>query len=1343
MSNPTPLSQVLKQDYFRLNARLKKIQRIKDVDSQAKQLESLQRDIERSIEVKARKQANLSHLTIEYPEQLPVSQKQREIKAAIAANQVVIIAGETGSGKTTQIPKMCLDLGLGIEGKIGHTQPRRLAARSVANRLCDELGCELGSAVGYKVRFNDQVSTESYIKLMTDGVLLAEMQSDKYLNQYDTIIIDEAHERSLNIDFILGYLRDLLPKRPDLKVIITSATIDPESFSKHFFNAPIIEVSGRTFPVEVRYRPIDELPQTSDSAYQDNEQIMAIFAAVEELERESSGDILLFMNGEREIRDTADALSRQNYRNTEILPLYARLSAAEQNRIFSPHNKRRIVLATNVAETSLTVPGIKYVIDTGTARISRYSYKTKVQRLPIEPISQASANQRKGRCGRVSAGICIRLYSEDDFLSRPEFTTPEILRTNLASVILQMLSLNLGDLDRFPLIERPDGRYINDGIRLLEELRAIEANVTPGQSKLRRHQPKGKLKLTSAGKMLSRIPVDPRLAKMVLSAGKTDVLHEIIVIVAALSIQDPRERPSDKQQKSDEAHKRFKDKDSDFVAFLNLWDYVIDCQQRDSRSQFRKRCKDEFLNYMRIREWQDLVYQIEQSVGEIGFKVKAKYVDEEQLRHSDLHDDELEDIPSISRDYQGIHTALLSGLLGHIGYKPPKDQQNKERKKDGPVGYTGARNSEFHVFPGSHLFKTSARWLMAAELVETSRLFARYVARIEPQWIEPLAEHLVNKSYSEPHWDEKQGAVLAFEKVTLFGLVIVPKRKVQFNKVDPKECRQVFIREALVYEKLGRDVAFLTHNKRIIEKIQRLENKSRRRDLLVEEDEIHAFYDQKLAADITTRAGLFKWLKNEDNSKRLLGRVEDFSISEETVPSLAAYPDHWRQGNLHLPMDYDFEPGQEFADGISIRIPLPLLNQVECIGFDWHISPHRHELIVALIKALPKQVRRNFVPAPNFADAILQRISDKKINQDNKFVEVIAEALFRMTGTRVDVNLWEGVDLPSHLKINFRVVDEQDKVIAQGFDLPALKSQLQGALKDTIKQVADNHLEQSNLSDWDFGDLPTSYVKATGHYKVKAYPALVVKQRKVNIELLDNAEIAEAEHKKGVAELIIKTLPSPIKHLQQKLPNKSKLVLYFNPFGKIEQLIEDCIRATVDDELSESVPRTELEFNAFREALRGDLNDKVLDVAKQVEAILFIGHKISKGLKGKVAFDMIQSTAYIKAHLDSLIFKGFVSECGVERLTDIKRYVLALENRFEKLKVDVTKDRLNQIELDKVYELYDKQLEKIPKGMPIPSPLRDIYWMIEELRVSMFAQQLGTKMPISVKRIKQAINALD
>ena len=850
------LDGVLRQDYFRLKARLRGVNKIKDSEKQKTAVEKISLAVERSRKLREAKVNAVPKVT--YPENLPVSQKQDDIKAAIDKHQVVIIAGETGSGKTTQIPIMCLELGRGIEGKIGHTQPRRLAARSVASRLSQELECELGSAVGFKIRFNDQVSENTHIKLMTDGVLLAELQSDRYLNQYDTLIIDEAHERSLNIDFILGLLKELLPKRPDLKVIITSATIDPERFSKHFFDAPIISVSGRTYPVETRYRPVEETPfdDASLDKYQDSEQINAIFAAVEELQREGPGDILLFMNGEREIRDTADALQKRQFRNTEVLPLYARLSAAEQNRIFAPHSKQRIVLATNVAETSLTVPGIKYVIDTGTARISRYSYKTKVQRLPIEPISQASANQRKGRCGRTEPGICIRLYSEDDFNSRPEFTAPEILRTNLASVILQMLALDLGEIDSFPFIQKPDSRFINDGIKLLEELNAISTS----NNNTKRKKGTGTYRLTDLGRQLSRVPVDPRLATMILQAKHTNAVHEVAIIAAALSIQDPRERPADFKQKSDEAHARVKDKDSDFISFLNLWDYLVAQQQALSKSQFRKLCKQEFISYIRVREWQDLVFQLEQTISELGIKTDKKL---SQSNTQALEDDFI-DNPTMERNFQAIHKPILSGLLSHVGMKLLREEKRGQDKKPKALGYQGARNTNFHVFPGSNLFKNTPKWVMAAELVETSKLYARYAAKISPDWILPLAGHLVNKTYAEPYWDKKQGAVMAYESQTLFGLPIVNRKRVVFSKIDPAQAQHLFIQSALVNGELGAKVNVLDSNLTLIKEIQTLENKTRRRDLLLDEPELVGFYQSRLPVDVNNRPALLKWLKQND-----------------------------------------------------------------------------------------------------------------------------------------------------------------------------------------------------------------------------------------------------------------------------------------------------------------------------------------------------------------------------------------------------------------------------------------------------------------------------------------------
>ncbi|MDX1361634.1 MAG: ATP-dependent RNA helicase HrpA, partial [Pseudoalteromonas tetraodonis] len=919
------LKTCLKKDQFSFKKRLHGVKKITDEAKLTSALEKITADISRSQSLREQRLAGLPNVT--YPEQLPVSQKKDTIKEAIANNQVVIIAGETGSGKTTQIPKMCLELGRGVDGYIGHTQPRRLAARSVANRIAEEMQCELGQQVGFKIRFSDQVSNNSYIKLMTDGILLAEIQQDRFLNQYDTIIIDEAHERSLNIDFILGYLKNLLPKRPDLKVIITSATIDPERFSKHFDDAPIIEVSGRTFPVDVRYNPISDIQKEDMEA--EGDQLQGIFDAVDELCAEGPGDILIFLNGEREIRDTADALSKRNLKHTDILPLYSRLSNAEQNRIFAPHSRRHIILSTNVAETSLTVPGIRYVIDPGTARISRYSYRTKVQRLPIEPISQASANQRMGRCGRVEAGICIRLYSEDDFLSRPEFTDPEILRTNLASVILQMLALGLGDMAQFPFVQAPDSRNINDGLTLLEELEAVK--------EAKRHQ---KTSLTQSGRELSRLPVDPRLAKMVLTAHKLGALREVIIIVAALSIQDPRERPQEKRQAANEKHGRFDDPDSDFIAFLNLWNYLEEQQSELTNSQFRKLCQKDFLAYMRIREWQDIVYQISTVCNEMKMKATTNVADSEL-----------------------IHKALLSGMLSHIGFKDEKQL------------YKGARNSQFHIFPGSGLFKKSPKWMMSAELVETSKLYARINAKIDVNWVEPFAQHLVKRSYTEPHWEKKPGAVIAFEQQTLYGLIIVNKRRCVYSKIDPKVSRELFIRSALVEQELGLNEAFLAYNRELIEDIQVLENKSRRRDILVDEQTLFEFYEKKIPSDINNRAAFIKWYKTQKQQDKHYLHMTREELMQHGASSITEfdYPDTWQQDNLMLPLTYHFDPGQA-VDGVAVQIPVALLNQVQESGFDWHIPAFRHELICGLIKSLPKSLRRNFVPAPNYADAVLAAI---------------------------------------------------------------------------------------------------------------------------------------------------------------------------------------------------------------------------------------------------------------------------------------------------------------------------------------------------------------------------------
>ncbi|WP_217874438.1 ATP-dependent RNA helicase HrpA [Pseudoalteromonas shioyasakiensis] len=1281
------LKTCLRKDQFIFKKRLHGIKKINDETKQANIAQKIAEDISRSQQLREQRLAALPKVT--YPEQLPVSQKKDDIKQAIANNQVVIIAGETGSGKTTQIPKMCLELGRGVDGYIGHTQPRRLAARSVANRIAEEMQCELGQQVGFKIRFSDQVSDNSYIKLMTDGILLAEIQQDRYLNQYDTIIIDEAHERSLNIDFILGYLKNLLPKRPDLKVIITSATIDPERFSKHFDDAPIIEVSGRTFPVELRYRPTTEI--NKDEMEADGDQLQGIFDAVDELCDEGPGDILIFMNGEREIRDTADALSKRNLKGTDVLPLYSRLSNAEQNRIFAPHSRRHIILATNVAETSLTVPGIRYVIDPGTARISRYSYRTKVQRLPIEPISQASANQRKGRCGRIEAGICIRLYSEEDFNSRPEFTDPEILRTNLASVILQMLGLGLGDMQQFPFVQAPDSRNINDGLTLLEELEAIKP--------AKRHK---KTELTKSGRSLSRLPVDPRLAKMVLTADGLGALREVIIIVAALSIQDPRERPQEKRGAADEKHGRFDDPDSDFIAFLNLWNYLEEQQSELSNSQFRKLCQKDFLAYMRIREWQDIVYQLSTVCNEMGMKATTNVADSER-----------------------IHQSLLSGMLSHIGFKDEKQI------------YKGARNSQFHIFPGSGLFKKSPKWIMSAELVETSKLYARINARIDLKWVEGFAQHLVKRSYSEPHWEKKPGAVIAFEQQTLYGLLIVNKRRCVYSNIDPKVSRELFIRTALVEQELGQNEGFLQYNQELIEDIQVLENKSRRRDILVDEQTLFEFYDKKIPQDVNNRAAFNKWWKGQkQKDKRFLhmSREELMQHGADHVTEFD-YPDTWQQENLLLPLAYHFDPGQA-VDGVAVQIPVALLNQVQETGFDWHIPAFRHELICALIKSLPKTIRRNFVPAPNYADAVLAAIEPMQGN----LIDAISTRLLRMTGVRVEPDAWDLSTLAPHLRLQFEVRDEHDKLLARGLNLSKLKAQLQGKVTDTLSKVADKGIEKADLTEWSFGELPSSYVKKQGQYEIKAFPALVDKKDSAAVELFDNEHKAQQAHQQGLRRLVLLNVPSPIKYLQQNLPNKSKLGLYFNPFGKVNDLIDDCIAAAVDSLLIKyGNIRTADAFEKAKEQIRGELGDTVVEIATQVEQVLSIAHGLNKRMKGRVDLTMITAHGDIKSQLQSLVFKGFVSQHGAAKMTDLIRYLKAIERRLEKLPVDPNRDRLCVLELEKVAEQYQKLANKIPKGMPTPEEISAIFWMQQELRVSLFAQTLGTPYPVSAKRVLNAI----
>ncbi|EGR0129852.1 ATP-dependent RNA helicase HrpA [Vibrio vulnificus] len=1281
------LSQCLIKDRFRLSKRIAGACKINKESARNAVFDEIALDIAKSMmEVEQRSRHKPK---IEYPEILPVSQKKDDIADAIAHHQVVIVAGETGSGKTTQLPKICAELGRGKFGLIGHTQPRRLAARSVANRIAEEMETQLGDFVGYKVRFNDQISENTQIKLMTDGILLAEIQHDRFLNQYDTIIIDEAHERSLNIDFILGYLKELLPRRPDLKVIITSATIDPERFSNHFGGAPIIEVSGRTYPVETRYRPLGG--ETED----DRDQLEGIFDAVDELCDEGLGDILIFMNGEREIRDTADALAKRKLKDTEIVPLYARLSAGEQNKIFQPHTGRRIVLATNVAETSLTVPGIKYVIDPGTARISRYSYRTKVQRLPIEPVSQASANQRKGRCGRVQEGICIRLYSEDDFNSRPEFTDPEILRTNLASVILQMTALGLGDIEAFPFVEAPDKRNILDGVRLLEELGAINSNAKDP-----------KKRLTAVGKQLARLPIDPRLARMVLEAPRLGCLKEVMIIAAALSIQDPRERPSDKQQSADDKHRRFYHEDSDFLTFVNLWNHIQKQQKALSGNQFRRQCKDDYLNYLRVREWQDVYFQIHQSMREMEFKLNSE-----------------------PGSYDAVHSAILTGLLSHIGMK---DQEKNE--------YHGARNARFHIFPGSGLFKKQPKWVMSAELVETSKLWGRIIAKIQPEWIEPLAKHLIKRSHSEPHWSKKQAAVMAYEKVMLYGIPIVPKRLVNYGNIDASVSREIFIRSALVEGDWETKHAFFKQNRKLLLEVEELEHKSRRRDILVDDEELFQFYDQRVGTEVVSGRHFDTWWKQASkNEPELLNFEKEmlFKGDASHVTDLD-YPNFWHQNGLKLKLSYQFEPGDD-SDGVTVHIPLPILNQIDPAGFDWQIPGLRHELVVSLIKSLPKTLRKNFVPAPNYADAFLSRVTAMEM----PLLDALEKELRRMTGATVLREDWKLDQVPDHLKVTFRAVDERNRKLKEHKDLHELKESLKEKVQETLSKVADDDIEQQGLHTWSFGELPQVYQQKRGGYQVKAFPALVDNKDSVEIKLYETEQEQISAMQAGQRRLILLNVPSPIKYLHANLPNKSKLGLYFNPYGKVLDLIDDCIACGVDKLIEErgGLVWEPEKFEALKEHVRAELGDTVVDIAKQVETILTTAFNINKKLKGKIDFTMAFALSDIKAQIEGLIFKGFATECGWKRLPDILRYMKAIERRMEKLPIDPNKDRLHMLKIESVVKDYKELLNKIPKGLAVPENVKEIRWMIEELRVSFFAQQLGTPYPVSDKRVKNAIEA--
>jgi ATP-dependent helicase HrpA len=1274
-------------DQQRLRRRLDQAGRRRTAAARQAALDAIAADINAAATRVEQRRASVPQ--VHYPEELPITAKRDELLRVLAGHQVVVVAGETGSGKTTQLPKLCLELGRGAQGLIGHTQPRRIAARTVAERIADELGTPLGGVVGYTVRFRDQVGDDTLVKLMTDGILLAEMQRDRLLLRYDTFIIDEAHERSLNIDFLLGYIKQLLPRRPDLLVIITSATIDTDRFSSHFDSAPIVEVSGRTYPVELRYRPV-----VDDAEDTDRDEVQAICDATRELCAEGPGDILVFLSGEREIRDTAEALGKLDLRHTDVLPLYARLSAAEQHRVFQPHQGRRIVLATNVAETSLTVPGIRYVVDPGTARVSRYSRRLKVQRLPIEAISQASAAQRAGRCGRVAPGICIRLYSEEDLLGRPEFTDPEILRTSLASVILQMAALGLGDVADFPFLDPPDARNIKDGLLLLHELGAID-----------REQADPRRQLTSLGRQLAQLPVDPRLGRMVIEAQKHACGREVMVIAAALSIRDPRERPADKAQAAAEKHQRFADPDSDFVADLNLWDYLQERQKALSSSQFRKLCRAEFLNYLRVREWQDIFSQLRHVGHTLGLHVNRE--------------------PAARA---AIHQAVLSGLLSHIGVK---DQVGRE--------YLGARNARFTVVPDSALANKPPRWVMAAELVETTRLWARVVARIEPEWIERLAGHLVNRTYSEPTWDPARGAVVARLRITLNGLPIVTDRRVDYARIDRAACRDLFIRHALVERDWQSHHSFLHDNAKLLEEVRALEGRARRRDLVVDEEVIFDFYDRRIGDQVASGRHFDTWWKmTQVDRPGLLDLTSQQLIRPEAAGiSLDAYPDVWHQGRLVLPLSYQFDPGSE-TDGVTVHVPLALLNQVSPSGFDWQVPGLRRELVTALVSSLPKELRRHLSPVGEQVTAVLERVGPG----DGPTFEVVGRELSRLAAVPIPPGTWRVEWLPDHLRMTFRVEDERGQALAVGKDLDALKSRLHervwAASADAIKGI-----ERTGLTEWDMGDLPSTVKHEWSGYTTTGYPALVDEGATVGVRVVTT----EAEQARvmwaGTRRLLLLCIPDPGRDLERVLDNRTTLALARGPYPSVRDLLDDCTGCVVDELLvSHGGPAwSEAAFGVLCAAVGAELTRTVRPVVAAVARVLTRARIIEGRVASLTAPSLQPAVIDIRGQLGRLIRPGFVSAVGTLRLANYARYLEAIDRRLDKLPQDPPRDTARMAGLRQLQQEWE-DLVDIRPDIRTKAEVWDIRWMIEEMRVSTYAQTLGTPYPVSEPRVRRALAEL-
>lgn len=1254
---------------------------------------------------------------ITFPEELPVSGKRKEIADALRAHQVIIVCGETGSGKTTQLPKICLELGRGASGLIGHTQPRRIAASSTAKRIAQELGSPLGEHVGFKVRFTDTLSSGASVKLMTDGILLAETQTDPLLKQYDTIIIDEAHERSLNIDFLLGYLKQLLPKRRDLKVIITSATIDADRFARHFGTAdkpaPIIEVSGRLYPVEIRYRPVEPAGKTENKPSSQKEQrdlMDAVVDAVDELARIGSGDVLVFLPGEREIRDAAEALRKHHPPHVEILPLFARLSVQEQERVFKPSNARRIVLATNVAETSLTVPGIRYVVDAGLARVKRYSYRNKVEQLQIEPVAQSAANQRAGRCGRVAAGVCIRLYDEQDFLQRPKFTDPEILRSSLASVILRMKSLRLTDVETFPFIEPPMGRAIADGYQLLQELGAVDdAN-----------------QLTQLGRQLAKLPLDPRVGRMILAARDNAALSEVLIIASALSVQDPRDRPLEAQDAADNAHKKFADDKSEFQSYLKIWKWFEDAiEHKKSNKQLADNCRANFLSQLRLREWRDVHSQLLTLVREQGWR--------------------LNEMPAT---YEQLHTALLTGLLGNVGFK----------MEDEPH-YLGARGIKFYIWPGSHLAKKAGRWIMGAELVDTTRLYARCIAQIQPEWLERVGGHLLKKSYGDPRWEKRTAQVSAYERATLYGLVVYSQRRINYGVIHPKEAREIFIRGALVGGELDTRAPFLAHNLKLVREIENLEHKSRRLDVLVDEELIAAFYDKLVPQDIHNGAAFEKWLKDATakNPKLLHLNRDDLMRHEAAGVTTDLFPKKMIVAGAEMMLSYHFEPGSA-RDGVTLTVPLYALNQVSADRCEWLVPGMLKEKVHMLLKSLPQKQRRHCVPLPEYAAGFCDRAEFGKGN----LIDAVIADVREQTAVAIKTTDFKLETLPAHHFMNFKIVDEHGRQLEMGRNLAGLQAEFGGQARESFQKLAEKTViapveaaagEQGttqlgtatpgsnalvtayqNLTTWSFNELPELLEIQQGKQTLIGFPALVDKTNHCDLEVFDDPAEAARVHRIGLRRLLALQLKEQLKYLEKNVPNLQQMGMQFMSLGTQEELREQILQAGLERAcLQDPLPKNAQEFNQRKDEGKARLGLLVNEIARLASQILMEYTTLPKKLQGVKAH--AQAAADMQSQLQALIGKRFIADNDYVQLSHFPRYLKAIHVRIEKLRADPARDTRLMTEWNQVAAPWqraqkDRQKSTDPK-------MAEFRWLLEELRVSLFAQELRTPMPVSIKRLQK------